>query len=408
MREIGERFRISSPNGVMCHLKALEKKGLITRQPNMSRAIQLAAIDQEEPGLPVGWARGSRGHARGGRTSRSGSTLADLFPKKNHYVLEVHGDSMIEAQIADGDYVVVKKQRVAGTGPDGRGANGGWRGDAEVLVSREGADSPAAGQFRDGPNLCRRGPGLGHCRGRRPQNAIGPVSRSEEWPGAEAEREASDGVSAEISYSSILRYSVARPMPNSRAASGTRPRVRRRASSISFFSQSAIRNESSCSGTSTERIPRSPARIVIACSQDDGTVDDVPQLANVPRPTVVQQTLPRAVVNPQLGASVEPAKVVEEIVQQQFQIRATITQWWNLQLEDSQPVVEILAKTPLPDKLLQISVRGRDHADIDRRSRRPPPPAERVCLPGSARVSLGLRAAIRRFRPSNSVPLSAC
>ena len=38
VREIGENFDIASPNGVMCHLKALEKKGLITREPNMSRA----------------------------------------------------------------------------------------------------------------------------------------------------------------------------------------------------------------------------------------------------------------------------------------------------------------------------------------------------------------------------------
>ena len=43
VREIGDNFEISSPNGVMCHLKALEKKGLITREPNMSLAIQLAA-----------------------------------------------------------------------------------------------------------------------------------------------------------------------------------------------------------------------------------------------------------------------------------------------------------------------------------------------------------------------------
>ncbi len=41
VREIGDNFGISSPNGVMCHLKALEKKGLITREPNMSRAIQI-------------------------------------------------------------------------------------------------------------------------------------------------------------------------------------------------------------------------------------------------------------------------------------------------------------------------------------------------------------------------------
>ena len=41
VREIGLHFQIKSPNGVMCHLKALQKKGLIHREPNMSRAIQL-------------------------------------------------------------------------------------------------------------------------------------------------------------------------------------------------------------------------------------------------------------------------------------------------------------------------------------------------------------------------------
>src|SRR5947208_1974192 len=41
VREIGTEFHIKSPNGVMCHLKALQKKGLIHREPNMSRAIQL-------------------------------------------------------------------------------------------------------------------------------------------------------------------------------------------------------------------------------------------------------------------------------------------------------------------------------------------------------------------------------
>src|SRR5678816_110880 len=53
VREIGEQFGIASPNGVICHLKALEKKGLITREPNMSRAIQLAAEPIEERGMPL-------------------------------------------------------------------------------------------------------------------------------------------------------------------------------------------------------------------------------------------------------------------------------------------------------------------------------------------------------------------
>src|ERR1700712_134605 len=44
VREIGTEFAIKSPNGVMCHLKALQKKGLIHREPNMSRAIQLLDV----------------------------------------------------------------------------------------------------------------------------------------------------------------------------------------------------------------------------------------------------------------------------------------------------------------------------------------------------------------------------
>ena len=46
VREIGNHFGIRSPNGVMCHLKALEKKGLITRESHMSRAIQLTDAPQ--------------------------------------------------------------------------------------------------------------------------------------------------------------------------------------------------------------------------------------------------------------------------------------------------------------------------------------------------------------------------
>ncbi len=48
VREIGIAFKIRSPNGVMCHLKALERKGMITRESHMSRAIQLT--DDKMPG----------------------------------------------------------------------------------------------------------------------------------------------------------------------------------------------------------------------------------------------------------------------------------------------------------------------------------------------------------------------
>jgi len=51
VREIGTAFEIKSPNGVMCHLKALEKKGLIIREGFSARAIQL--VDHRRPGAEL-------------------------------------------------------------------------------------------------------------------------------------------------------------------------------------------------------------------------------------------------------------------------------------------------------------------------------------------------------------------
>ncbi len=115
VREIGEKFKISSPNGVMCHLRALEKKGLITREPNMSRAIQLTADPAAEAGLPlVGEVAAGVMHEAIEQDERV--DFGSMFSHKSQFVLRVRGESMIEAQIADGDYVVVKKQRTATKG----------------------------------------------------------------------------------------------------------------------------------------------------------------------------------------------------------------------------------------------------------------------------------------------------
>jgi repressor LexA len=116
VREIGEEFHISSPNGVMCHLKAIEKKGLISRAANKSRAIELsrAALD-ETRGLPlVGSVAAGAMHEA--VEDRERIDFGDLFKKKNMFVLKVKGESMIEAHIADGDYVVVREQKTAQPG----------------------------------------------------------------------------------------------------------------------------------------------------------------------------------------------------------------------------------------------------------------------------------------------------
>lgn len=116
VREIGEEFEISSPNGVMCHLKALEKKGLIIRSPNKSRAIELTREAlEEERGVPMA------GTVAAGLTNlafeqKERIDFGELLHKKNVFALQVRGDSMIEAQIADGDYVVVRKQKTASPG----------------------------------------------------------------------------------------------------------------------------------------------------------------------------------------------------------------------------------------------------------------------------------------------------
>jgi len=102
VREIGYHFDIVSPNGVVCHLKALEKKGLITRDPGRSRAIELA-LEPCQRGFPLA-GRIAAGVLHEAIEQDEWIDFADLFdPKKNLFVLEVDGDSMIDDQIADGD-----------------------------------------------------------------------------------------------------------------------------------------------------------------------------------------------------------------------------------------------------------------------------------------------------------------
>jgi repressor LexA len=121
IREIGEAFKIASPNGVMCHLKALEKKGFIERnkgvkdQKSAARAITI-------PGLRVGTATFpllgmvSAGTGMEVVSQDDRIDLSDMFGGKNHYALRVRGQSMIEDHIDDGDIVILKKQDTADNG----------------------------------------------------------------------------------------------------------------------------------------------------------------------------------------------------------------------------------------------------------------------------------------------------
>ncbi len=115
VREIGEAFDIKSPNGVMCHLKALEKKGMIKRETFSARAIQL--VDHRRPAvaLPL------LGQVAAGSPTQAVSQedhldFNELFGGKDHFALRVRGQSMIEDHIDDGDYVVIRKQETAHNG----------------------------------------------------------------------------------------------------------------------------------------------------------------------------------------------------------------------------------------------------------------------------------------------------
>ena len=118
VREIGLEFHIKSPNGVMCHLKALQKKGLIHREPNMSRAIQLLDDPATAP-HPTGvkmLGRIAAGSPIEAIEQDEELGFTEWAGADDKFALRVSGDSMIEEHIADGDYVVIQKKEQARDG----------------------------------------------------------------------------------------------------------------------------------------------------------------------------------------------------------------------------------------------------------------------------------------------------
>jgi len=115
VREIGLAFDIRSPNGVMCHLKALEKKEMIKREGFSARAIQLVDHRPNSGGLPyLGLVAAGSPVAAVQQDERL--EFNDLFGGPDHFVLKVRGQSMIDDHIEDGDYVVIRKTQNAENG----------------------------------------------------------------------------------------------------------------------------------------------------------------------------------------------------------------------------------------------------------------------------------------------------
>ena len=128
MREIGEKVGLTSSSSVAHQLRTLEEKGYIKRDPNRPRALSVALPeDVDETG--VNDARPTPAYVpMVGRIAAGGPILAeerieDVFPLPKElvgegtlFLLEVVGDSMIDAAICSGDYVVVRQQPTAENG----------------------------------------------------------------------------------------------------------------------------------------------------------------------------------------------------------------------------------------------------------------------------------------------------
>src|SRR5260370_39871406 len=111
VREIGNEFGIKSPNGVMCHLKALVTKGLILRGKGLARAIQLADYHGPSHGLALLGSVAAGSPTAAIEQADERLNVNDLFDSRRDFALLVRRQSMIEDHIDDSDYVVIPGQK---------------------------------------------------------------------------------------------------------------------------------------------------------------------------------------------------------------------------------------------------------------------------------------------------------
>lgn len=125
VREIGEAVGLASSSTVHGHLARLESKGLIRRDPTKPRAIEVLNLEDNNPipkvqtvNVPI------IGKVTAGHPITAIENVEEYFPlpermapsDENIFMLEIMGESMIEAGILDGDYVIVKQQQTANNG----------------------------------------------------------------------------------------------------------------------------------------------------------------------------------------------------------------------------------------------------------------------------------------------------
>ena len=174
VREIGERVGLSSSSTIHAHLKALERRGLISRDPTKPRAHALERSLRLAADPTPSCCRSSAGsrpacRSRRTRTSRASSCSrpASCPRASDAFMLRVQGDSMVDAAILDGDLIVVRPQRIGRERRDRR-RDARRRGDRQALLPRSRPHPLAAGESYHGANLRER------CRDRRPRRGRRP------------------------------------------------------------------------------------------------------------------------------------------------------------------------------------------------------------------------------------------
>lgn len=125
VREIGKAVGLASSSTVHGHLSRLESKGLIRRDPTKPRAIEILDTDEADNVSKVNTIHVPIvGKVTAGQPITAIENIEEYFPLPENiapadaevFMLEISGDSMIEAGILNGDYVVVRQQQTANNG----------------------------------------------------------------------------------------------------------------------------------------------------------------------------------------------------------------------------------------------------------------------------------------------------
>ena len=118
LEEIGRRFGLSSLATVHKHLTNLQEKGFIKRAWNRSRSVEMIPTNSggRSVDLPLLGYVAAGAPIEAVATSETIAVPEDLVGRRDTYVLRVRGNSMIDEQICDGDFVIVEDRKTAQNG----------------------------------------------------------------------------------------------------------------------------------------------------------------------------------------------------------------------------------------------------------------------------------------------------